>query len=60
LRFGICVSADAAALFAAALDFGLRRTFPAADAARLLVTSEFRLLVMPCIPSPVDRHPESS
>jgi len=38
---GRCVSADAAAVFAALLDRGLRRTFDAADAARLLVTSDF-------------------
>lgn len=37
--FGLCVRADAAAVFAAALDFGLLRTFDAADAARELVTS---------------------
>jgi len=39
LRLGRWVSADAAAVFAAALDFGSRNTFAAADAARLLVTS---------------------
>lgn len=40
-RFGRCVSADAAAVLAAGEDFGLRRTFAAAEAARALVTSEF-------------------
>ena len=39
--FGRCVRADAAAVFAAALDFGLRRTLAAALAAFLLVTSLF-------------------
>jgi hypothetical protein len=38
---GLCVSADAAALFAAALDFGSRKTFEAAVAAFALVTSLF-------------------
>jgi hypothetical protein len=37
--FGRCVKAEAAAVFAAALDFGSRSTFEAADAAFLLVTS---------------------
>lgn len=37
--FGRCVRADAAAVFAAALDFGSRRTLEAAVAAFLLVTS---------------------
>lgn len=41
LRFGLCVRADAAAVFAALEDVGFRRTFDAADAARLLVTSLF-------------------
>ena len=36
---GRCVSAEPAALFAALLDLGSRRTFEAADAAFLLVTS---------------------
>ncbi|MDW3184381.1 hypothetical protein [Roseobacter sp.] len=40
-RFGRCVSADAAAVFAAFEDFGLRSTFDAAEAALALVTSEF-------------------
>jgi transcriptional regulator with XRE-family HTH domain len=38
---GRCVSADAAAVLAAALDLGLLRTFAAADAALALVTSLF-------------------
>jgi len=42
--FGRWVKADAAAVFAALLDFGLRRTLPAAEAAFLLVTSLFRPL----------------
>lgn len=37
------MSADAAAVFAAALDFGLLSTFAAADAALALVTSLFPL-----------------
>jgi hypothetical protein len=37
--FGRCVKAEAAAVFAAALDLGSRSTFEAADAAFLLVTS---------------------
>jgi len=37
--FGRCVSADAAAVLAAALDLGLLSTFDAADAAFALVTS---------------------
>jgi hypothetical protein len=40
-RFGLCVRADAAAVFAAFDDFGFRRTFAAAEAALLLVTSLF-------------------
>jgi hypothetical protein len=36
---GACVRADAAALFAAFEDLGLRNTFPAADAAFLPVRS---------------------
>lgn len=40
-RLGRCVRADPAADFAALLDLGLRSTFDAADAARLLVTSLF-------------------
>lgn len=36
---GRCVSAEAAADFAAELDFGSRRTFAAADATFALVTS---------------------
>lgn len=39
--FGRCVSAEAAADFAALLDFGSRSTLDAADAAFLLVTSLF-------------------
>src|SRR5256885_1514679 len=46
LRFGRCVSADAAAVFAALLDLGSRRTF-AADAARLLVTSVLFVIAFP-------------
>ncbi len=42
--FGRCVSAEAAAVLAAALDFGLRSTLLAALAARLLVTSLFPFL----------------
>ncbi|MFT5702588.1 MAG: hypothetical protein ACI8ZB_005511 [Desulforhopalus sp.] len=38
---GRCVSADAAAVFAAFEDLGLLRTLPAADAAFLDVTSLF-------------------
>ncbi|WP_186438718.1 hypothetical protein [Agrobacterium fabrum] len=41
--FGRCVSADPAALFAALLLLGSRRTFAAALAAFLLVTSRFAL-----------------
>ena len=44
--FGRCVSAEAAADFAALLDLGFRSTFDAADAAFLLVTSEFLLPVI--------------
>lgn len=43
--FGRCVRADAAAVFAALLDFGSLRTLPAADAAFLLVTSELRFAI---------------
>ena len=39
-----CVSADAAAVFAALLDFGSRRTRAAADAARALVDSFRRFI----------------
>jgi hypothetical protein len=39
--FGRCVSADAAAVFAALLELGFRRTFAAAVAAFALVTSLF-------------------
>lgn len=39
--FGRCVSAEAAAVFAAALAFGFLSTFAAADAAFALVTSLF-------------------
>lgn len=44
---GRCVSAEAAAVFAAGLDFGLLRTFDAADAAFALVTSllDFAILI---------------
>ena len=38
---GLCVRAEAAAVFAALLDLGLLNTFPAADAAFALVTSLF-------------------
>lgn len=38
---GRCVSADAAAVLAALFDLGSLSTFPAADAAFLLVTSLF-------------------
>ena len=41
LLLGRCVSAEAAAVFAAGLDFGFRSTFDAADAAFALVTSLF-------------------
>ncbi|WP_173013791.1 MULTISPECIES: hypothetical protein [unclassified Labrenzia] len=41
--FGRWVSADAAALLAALLLFGFRKTFAAALAAFLLVTSRFAL-----------------
>lgn len=41
LRFGRCVSAEAAALFAAFDEFGLAKTLAAADAALALVTSLF-------------------
>jgi hypothetical protein len=41
LRLGLCVSADPAAVFAALLDLGFLSTFEAAEAAFLLVTSEF-------------------
>ena len=40
-RFGRCVRAEAAADFAALLDFGLRSTLAAAEAAFALVTSLF-------------------
>lgn len=43
--FGRWVSAEAAAVFAAALDLGLLKTFPAADAAFKPVTFEFRFFV---------------
>lgn len=42
-RLGRWVKADAAAVFAAALDFGFLSTFAAADAARARVTSLFVL-----------------
>lgn len=42
-RLGRCVKADPAADLAALLLLGLRSTFDAADAARLLVTSLFAL-----------------
>jgi hypothetical protein len=44
VRFGRWVRADAAAVLAAALDFGLRRTFEAAVAAFALVTSGLRAI----------------
>ena len=40
-RFGRCVRAEAAADFAALLDFGLRSTLAAAEATFALVTSLF-------------------
>ena len=43
LRLGRWVRADPAAVFAALLEFGFLRTFDAADAAFLLVTSLFAL-----------------
>jgi hypothetical protein len=43
-RLGRCVRAEAAAVFAAALDFGFLSTFAAADAAFALVTSLFRAM----------------
>lgn len=43
---GRCVKADAAAVFAALLDFGFRSTLPAADAALLLVTSPLVFFAM--------------
>lgn len=43
-RFGLCVSAEPAAVLAALLALGLRSTFEAAVAARLLVTSLLLLL----------------
>lgn len=43
---GRCVSAEAAAVFAAGLDFGLLRTFDAADAAFALVTSLFDFAIL--------------
>ena len=43
---GRWVRADAAAVFAALLDFGLRRTFEAAEAALRLVTSPILFLAM--------------
>ena len=43
-RLGRWVSADAAADFAALLDLGSRKTFDAAEAAFLLVTSELPFL----------------
>jgi hypothetical protein len=44
--FGRCVNADAAAVFAAALDLGLLSTFAAADAALALVTSVLPLVAI--------------
>jgi hypothetical protein len=52
--FGRCVSAEAAAVFAALLDLGLRSTFPAAEAAFLLVTSLFFRPATRLTPFPVD------
>ncbi len=43
--FGRCVSAEAAAVFAALLELGLRNTCDAAEAAFLLVTSELLFLL---------------
>jgi hypothetical protein len=52
--FGRCVKAEAAAVLAALLDFGLRSTRPAADAAFLLVTSLFlRLYIIISLSVPV-------
>ena len=42
-RLGLWASAEAAAVLAALLERGFRRTLEAADAALLLVTSVFRL-----------------
>ena len=58
--FGRCVSADAAADFAALLDFGSRSTLEAAEAALALVTSEFFLPPIFFTSFPVDRLPDSS
>lgn len=54
---GRCVSADAAALFAALLERGSARTFAAADAAFALVTSLFAIGITPtvCFRSSVTR-----
>jgi hypothetical protein len=41
--FGLCVRADAAAVLAAFEDLGLLKTFPAAEAAFLDVTSLFAM-----------------
>jgi hypothetical protein len=49
--FGRCVSADAAADFAAALDFGSLSTLAAADAAFALVTSLFPAMIISSFPS---------
>jgi hypothetical protein len=46
LLFGRCVSAEAAAVFAALLELGFRRTFAAAVAAFALVTSLFCRAIM--------------
>jgi hypothetical protein len=43
---GRWVSADAAAVFAALLEFGFLRTLEAALAARLLVTSDFFVITI--------------
>lgn len=53
--FGRCVSAEAAAVFAAVLDRGFRSTFAAAEAAFLLVTSLFFRPATRLTPFPVDR-----
>lgn len=45
LLFGLCVSADTAADLAALLEFLLRKTSEATDAAFLLVTSFFAILL---------------
>ena len=53
---GRWVRAEAAALFAAALDLGLRSTLPAAEAAFRLVTSRLVFLVIACTSLPTRPH----